>query len=252
MSKPISVQLYSVRDEAGKDFFGVLKKIASFGYVGVETAGLHGKTPAEVRKALDDLGLVCSSGHVGNANKDNLNEIVDTAKTLGMTIVIGGYGPDEFKTADAIKKSAAQFQASAELLAPHGLKQGYHNHWWEFETIDGQYALELFLKLAPGVVSQLDTYWASNFGVVDVPKLLARIAPRVPLLHIKDGPLVKDQPHVAVGSGKMNFPAVIAAADPKVLQWLVVELDSCGTDMMTAVKASAEYLIKSGLGKGRK
>jgi hypothetical protein len=36
-----------------------------------------------------------------------------------------------------------------------------------------------------------------------------------------------------------------------VLQWLVVELDSCGTDMMTAVKASAAYLIKTGLGKGR-
>jgi sugar phosphate isomerase/epimerase len=252
MSKPISVQLYSVRDEAAKDFFGVLEKIASFGYAGVETAGLHGKSPAEVRKALDGLGLACPSGHVGNATKDNLNEIVDTAKALGMTIVIGGCGPDQFKTVDAVKKAAAEFQASAELLAPHGLKQAYHNHWWEFETIDGQYGLELFLKLAPGVVSELDTYWATNFGAVDTPKVLARIAGRVPLLHIKDGPLVKDQHHLAVGSGKMDFKAVIGAADPKVLQWLVVELDSCGTDMMTAVKASAEYLIKSGLGKGRK
>lgn len=251
MSKPISVQLYSVRDEAAKDFFGVLGKIASFGYVGVETAGLHGKSPAEVRKVLDDLGLACPSGHMGNATKDNLNEIVDAAKTLGTTMVIGGVGPDRFQSVDGVKQTADEFQASAELLAPHGIKQCYHNHWWEFETIDGQYGLELFLKLAPGVFSQLDTYWASNFGAVDAPKLLARISQRVPILHIKDGPLVKDQQHVAVGSGKMNFPTVIGAADPKVLQWLVVELDSCATDMMTAVKASAEYLIKSGLGKGR-
>ncbi len=251
MSKPISVQLYSVRDEAAKDFFGVLKQIASFGYVGVETAGLHGKSPAEVRKALDDLGMACSSGHMDIATKDNVNQIVDTAKTLGMTMVVGGHGPDRFQTADGVKQSAAEFQASADLLAPHGIKQCYHNHYWEFETIDGQYGLELFLKLTPGVWSQLDTYWASNFETVDVPKVLAGIAQRVPILHIKDGPLVKDQHHMAVGSGKMNFPAVIAAADSKVLQWLVVELDSCGTDMMTAVKASAEYLIETGLGKGR-
>ena len=54
---PISVQLYTLRDEAAKDFFGVLKTVADIGYTGVEFAGLHGKSAAEVRKVIDDLGL---------------------------------------------------------------------------------------------------------------------------------------------------------------------------------------------------
>jgi len=47
---------------------------------------------------------------------------------------------------------------------------------------------------------------------------------------------------VAVGQGKMNIPAVIKAADPEVLEWLIVELDACDTDMTTAVRESYEYL----------
>ena len=53
----------------------------------------------------------------------------------------------------------------------------------------------------------------------------------MPLAHIKDGPLVKDQPHVAVGSGKMDFEPIFAAVDPDVFEWAVVELDNCATDM---------------------
>ena len=39
---PVAVQLYSVRDEAEKDFAGTVKKIAEMGYDGVELAGLYG------------------------------------------------------------------------------------------------------------------------------------------------------------------------------------------------------------------
>jgi hypothetical protein len=57
---------------------------------------------------------------------------------------------------------------------------------------------------------------------------------------------------LAVGSGKMDVPAVINAADPKVLQWLVVELDNCATDMLTAVAQSYAYLTHNGLAQGNK
>ena len=43
-------------------------------------------------------------------------------------------------------------------------------------------------------------------------EIVKRYAKQLPLLHIKDGPLVKGQPHTAVGSGKMNIPACINAA----------------------------------------
>ncbi len=40
MSRPLAVQLYSLRNEAEKDFVGVLKKVAHIGYQAVELAGL--------------------------------------------------------------------------------------------------------------------------------------------------------------------------------------------------------------------
>jgi len=249
---PISIQLYSVRDEAAKDFIAVLKKMAAIGYKGVEFAGLHNHKPAEIRKVLDDLGLVASSTHDALPNKENANEVFDRARVLGYTMVITGKGPDDFKTLDGIKKAAADFQAGAALAKAAGFRLGTHNHWWEFDTVGGRYGLDIFLELAPDVFSETDVYWASHFGTVDVPAFIKAHKSRIPVLHIKDGPLVKDQPHTAVGKGKLAMAPIIAAADPKLLKWLVVELDSCATDMMTAVADSYTYLVSQKLGEGRK
>jgi sugar phosphate isomerase/epimerase len=250
MRRPISVQLYSLRDRASRDFAGVLKDLAAAGYKGVETAGLYGKSAAEVRKMVDDVGLVVSSAHAALATPENVNEIVDTAKTLGYPYVISGFGPNDFKTVEQIKVCAEKFQAAAELLKPHGLQMGYHNHWWEFELVEGRYGYNRFFELCPDVFSELDVYWACNFGRIDVPALIQAHKKQIKLLHIKDGPLVQGQPHTAVGSGLMNIPAIVKAAG-KDTEWLVVELDDCATDMTEAVRDSLGYLKKNRLGVGR-
>ena len=72
----------------------------------------------------------------------------------------------------------------------------------------------------------------------------------MPLLHVKDGPLKRDAAHVAVGDGSMDVAGVIAAADPAVLEWIIVELDACDTDMMTAVERSYRYLVRHALAAG--
>ena len=65
MTAPIGIQLYTVRDALAEDFTGTIKKIADMGFVGVETAGFPGTTPAEAKKLFDDLGLVVLGAHVG-------------------------------------------------------------------------------------------------------------------------------------------------------------------------------------------
>ena len=61
---PIAVQVYSVRDDAAADFKGTLQKLKDMGYDGVELAGLYGMTAAEVRAALDEVGIPAISAHV--------------------------------------------------------------------------------------------------------------------------------------------------------------------------------------------
>ena len=250
--KPISIQLYSLRERAAKDFAAVLKEVSDMGYVGVETAGLQGRSAGDVRRMLDDLGLVCSSAHVGLPTRETLNEAVDTAGALGSRYLISGAGGSEFSSLDKIRAVAARFEEAAQRLKPHGLRMGYHNHWWEFDLVEGRYGYEWFFEACPSVFSQLDVYWACNFGKVDTPAVVRNHARNLPLLHVKDGPLVKDQPHVAVGSGKVDVAAIVKAADESVLEWVVVELDACATDMTEAVRASYAYLVKQGMARGRK
>jgi sugar phosphate isomerase/epimerase len=61
------------------------------------------------------------------------------------------------------------------------------------------------------------------------------------LLHIKDGPLQREAPMVAIGDGKMEFQKVIPAGDPHT-EWLIVELDRCAGNMLDAVARSLKYL----------
>lgn len=250
--KPIAVQLYTLREMTATDLPGVLKQLADIGYQGVEMAGLLGHRASDIRTWLDDLGLVACAAHTACPTKENLSEVVDTAKTLGYSYLVANSNPDQFKTLESTKAYAASLQSAAQMLRPHGLTMGYHNHWWEFIAANGQTFYDVMLCEAPDVIAEVDTYWASTFGTQDVCALVARYAARIPLLHLKDGPLVKDQPHTAAGAGKMKFAPIVAAADPNVLRWVVVELDRCATDMMTAVRESYRYLTSSQLAKGKR
>lgn len=252
MTKPLSVQLYSLREESKNDFMGVLRKVAEIGYKGVEPAGLYGYSPEEVRRTVEDLGMVVSSNHGPWPNPDNLQEVIDVAGALGTRLVVSGFGPEEFKSLDSIKKTADTLNSMTETLSKAGLTLALHNHWWEFLEVEGRLAYDILMEQCPRLACEIDTYWASNFGVLNPAEQVARYAKRTPLMHIKDGPLVKDKAHVAVGQGKMDIPAVIAAADPNVLQWLVVELDQCDTDMTQAIADSYQYLTSRGLGQGTK
>ena len=240
--KPISVQLYSLREESGRDFDGVLERLAAIGYQGVEPFNLFGKSPEGFKAQVEDLGMKVSSSHHPWANRASVNEVIDTVSALGLSRAAGGFGAQDFADLDAVKRTADTVNGLVEALSPHGLDLFLHNHWFEFAVIEGRLGYHWLAELCPEVQFEVDTYWAANFGAVDVVAEVARVKDRAPLLHIKDGPLEQGKAHVAVGDGKMDIPAIIAAADPDVLEWNIVELDACDTDMMTAVERSYRYL----------
>ncbi len=251
MATPLSIQLYTLRDEVRGDFAAVLRQVAEIGYKGVEFAGLHGHKPEEVATIVRDLGLQVSSSHVGLPTAETIRQIADTEKALGNTRLVAGLGPSDFQTLDDCKRSADRFQAAAELAKQEGLTFGMHNHWWEFETRDGKLVYDFVLEAAPDIFSELDIYWAAYAGVSPAD-VVTKHKPRLPLLHIKDGSLEKDSAMTAVGDGKVDIAGTVGAADPNVLQWLIVELDRCDTDMWEAVRRSYTYLTGQGLAAGNK
>ena len=248
---PISVQLYSLREASEQDFDAVLEELAAIGYAGVEPFNLFGKTARAFREQVESLGMKVSSSHTPWANRSPIDEVVDALGELGLSRAIGGFMPEDFEDLDAVRRTAETCQGLIDQLGPQGLELAIHNHWWEFKLMDGRPAMHHLTEMVPDLRYELDTYWAANFGACDPAAELSRIADKAPLLHIKDGPLEKKEPMVAVGQGKVDVQSVINAADPNTVEWLVVELDACATDMMTAVRESYEYLTSNNLAEGR-
>ena len=250
----ISVQLYSLRAEAESDFAGVLRRLGQIGYTGVELAGLHDLTAGEVSRICQDSGLVVSSAHVGSS-PDTLTASFDDIQEVGCdTAFVAFLPPSEFVDLDAVKKSAEVINATNAAARSRGISLGYHNHWWEFETIiDGRTAYDhLYERLDNDVIAELDIYWAT-VGGADPVAVMDSMGGRVKYLHVKDGPA--DDPAsdlVAVGTGAVDITGIVTSAPAAAVGWHVVELDRCATDMFTAIEGSYSYLTTAGLSRGRK
>ncbi|MGH7291529.1 MAG: sugar phosphate isomerase/epimerase family protein, partial [Myxococcota bacterium] len=187
---PIAVQLYSLRDECAADFVGVLKRVAAMGYVGVELAGFNDLTPDELGRVLADTGLRLASAHQGLDPAEAFEPALDTYQKLGTdTVVVPAISPDDFVDANTVARAADRLNTANEKLKERSLTLGYHNHWWELQqSIDDRPALlALFDRLEPGIVAEVDIYWA-RVGGVDPAALLRELGDRVGLLHVKDGP----------------------------------------------------------------
>ncbi|MCC6445624.1 MAG: sugar phosphate isomerase/epimerase [Armatimonadetes bacterium] len=248
--KPIALQMYTVRDLMAKDFWGTLQAVADIGFKGLE-GGFGDKDPAEVARFLADRGVAVTSTHSPLPTKENIQQVVDTQKALGCDKVIGGFGPDDMKTVDACKACAEKFATAAELVKPYGMTYHFHNHYWEFHRVeDGRYPYEIFMEV-PGLHSQLDLYWVA-FGGASPVEILQKYGDRIQLLHVKDGLLGEKYHFKALGTGQVDLPAAIKAANPAVAEWLIVEQDMSDGDMMEDVKTGYKFLVSNGLGVGNK
>jgi sugar phosphate isomerase/epimerase len=251
-SVPISVQLYSLRAEAALDFSAVLRRLGAIGFVGVELAGFHDLTPAHFATVASDSGLVVSSAHVGDVSPDAFRATLDDLQSVGCDTVIQAFiPPADFTDIDTVLRRADALNVANEIARERGVTVGYHNHWWEFEnSFDGRLAWDVFFeRLDPTIVAELDLYWAT-VGGADPKSLLQSMGERIRFLHVKDGPA--DDPQsamVAVGTGSVDIGSILGATTD--VQWHVVELDRCDTDMFTAIEGSYRYLTANGLSRGR-
>ncbi|MEW2390707.1 sugar phosphate isomerase/epimerase [Streptomyces venezuelae] len=249
MPRPLSVQLYTVRDQLVADREGTLRRLAGLGYGAVEAYDVLGD-PKGLRRIVDDLGLTVSGTHAVQLLGPEPGPVLDAVATLGtdLAIVPAGIPPEEFTSRDGLARTADRLNSLSDVARRHGIRIGYHNHWWEIEPRfdDAEaglpHAVDVLAGLLdPAVFLEIDTYWAA-VGGADVPALLRRLGERVRALHLKDGPGTKEDPNVAIGGGTMPVPEILAAAPDA---WRIVEFDSCAGDadaLFDELSASRAYL----------
>ncbi|OQA82752.1 MAG: Inosose dehydratase [Lentisphaerae bacterium ADurb.Bin242] len=236
------VQLYNFRNELKPDFRGALKKIAELGFDGVEFACNYGGiTPDMLAVYLKELGIECAGTMFGvNDLLDPGNIAYEYAKQLNSPAITISAMCDFTKEWENIAEKCRKIGINA---AGHGLIFSYHNHWAEFEKINGVPAMYRILDSTdPATVFvEPDVCWLTRAGI-NPSDFIEKYADRIRQIHLKDI-CVPDNPETTVelGQGIVDLQSVCVAASKTNCQWLIYEQDYT-KDPFRSAKLSLEYL----------
>jgi sugar phosphate isomerase/epimerase len=222
----LAVQLYTLRNPLEEELDPTLAALAEAGAREVELAGLYGRSPAEMRAALDAAGLAACAAHIPIERfEDEPGRVLEEAEALGVaTLVVPWVQPPE--TAAAADATVARILAASEVATAGGLGFAYHNHDFEFRTLDD--GSDLWGRIAAARLPQEpDIGWLLVAGL-DPVTVLGELAGRCPLVHAKDVRRTPDGTweDVIAGDGDADWPAIAAAAGAAGATRIVVELDN--------------------------
>ncbi len=244
---------YTYRNSFSKNVAATLDTIKALGITDMEFSNLFGKTAAELRQLLDERGMKCSSFGVGYPDLQNkLADVGQNAKTLGAQFVRVAWVPHQGPfTPELARKTVEDFNRfGKQLKDEYGLTFCYHNHGYEFEKHENGTLFDYIVQNTdPKNVSfELDILW-TVFPGQDPAALLKKYPNRFKLMHLKDlrkgvvGNLSGGTPvenDVALGTGQINLPAVLKAAQKAGVEHYYIEDES--PSIATQVPQSIAYL----------
>jgi sugar phosphate isomerase/epimerase len=225
---PVGLQLWTVRTECAKDFPGTIAKVAKMGYKGVEFAGFFNYSAKDVRKMLDDNGLLCSGSHtaIDLLTNEKLAATMEFNKTIGNKFVIVPWlDRKQLNTkADWLAK-AKTFNELADKTRNEGVRIGYHSHQGDFLPIDGETPWDiLFGNTSKEVFMQLDTGNCMQGGG-DPVAILKKYPGRSLSIHLKEFSATKKK--VLIGEGDVKWKEIFEVCETTGgTQWYIIEEES--------------------------
>ena len=254
-AKNIGLQLYSLRDVVKElGIQPVLEMVAKMGYVNLETAGynkgkIYGMAPKEFKQRVSDLGMKCTSAHLGQSfTKEKENEVmawwdeaVEAHNELGVKYMIQPFMPVNDKTTlDDIKMYCDYFNTVGYKTAAASIAFGYHNHAFEFRKIDGQLIYDYMLQNVSKnhVLFQLDVYWCKEGGY-DPVAYLKKYADQIQVVHIKDAKEIG-------ASGEIDFKPIFDQMNTNGIKDWYVEVERyTNNNSKESVQQSFDFLNKA-------
>ncbi|MEW5688303.1 MAG: sugar phosphate isomerase/epimerase [Pseudomonadota bacterium] len=276
---PIGLQLYTLGPEATKDLDATFAEVARIGYRAVELAGFMGRTPQEIRAALDRVGLICPSAHIqprsagAEGFSGDLGKLAEALAVIGVKNAVapspyipdhalkaaqGATGADYYRkatgalTAEDWKMNADFLNEKAAVLKRSGIKVGYHNHNFEFAPKGDSTGLEILLKHTdPGLVSfEADVGWIAAAGV-DPLTFIRKHKGRFTQMHVKDVK-ASTQTNVElrmdpteIGSGRLDWKTLLPGAYAAGVRGFFVEQEPpFERPRIEAARISHDFLAK--------
>ena len=278
----LGVMMMMVKDQvAEQGMFAVLKKIKDLDINAVEVSQIpmSEENTADLERAISELGMKVGALSVAlkpgpTATGDNLEEhfdkIVSDCRRLGTTYVRIGMMPlAAMASKEACESWAAECEAAAQRLAAEGITLCYHNHHVDLAQFDGERIFDLVRRVAPSLQFEVDLFWVQRGGMAPLD-MLKEYAGVCKLIHVKDY-RVASVPQKAlemlargdaagsyaafldtiqfaeVGSGNMNWPELLPAANAAGAEYFFIEQDDTyGRDPFDCIADSRAYLASLG------
>ena len=244
---PLGFQVWTIREALVKDFPGTLKMMAGLGYrtvemcspPGYESAGfapLMNLKAGEMKKIINDAGLIFESTHYGmDELRKNLSERIDFALGSGQKqMIVSSFGLPEKATLNDWMKAADELNEIGVKTKAAGIQTGYHNHHMEFEKIDGSLIYDALLE----ILDPQSVKMQFQVAVISIGYKAADYFKRYPgrfiSAHLADWSPSKKE-NVALGKGIVDWKELLAAAGKAGVKNVFVEMEP------NTFKASAEY-----------
>lgn len=278
MALKVGIQLYSVRDEMAKDPIATMKAVAEIGYRCLEVANPRadqdpgvgfGVSAEDLLAALDGTGAHIISGHIRPVTDETVDAIIEYHKKIGNKYI--GQSADFYDSVEHLLERCKYYNAMGKRLAEEGMKFVIHNHYHEFQKIDGKYVLDYILENTDPeyVAFEIDTFWVMRGGA-DPIEIIKKVGNRLMAVHQKDfsktstspinvlanddgskfisretfGGVINPLDFCEVGTGIMDIQSIIDAANEVGAEYIILEQDHTQLGQVESIKLSMENFKK--------
>lgn len=265
-TRPLGVQLYTVRTILPKDPRGTLSAIAGMGYTFVEPGRGQLAQLAPLLKELQlaspsiglDTPLVTGNWNAWGGAPANapqtLAEALGQIRAAGARFAVVAYVMKSERAAPGFfEKFADQMNHAGQECRKHGIQLCYHHHSFEFNPAGGKRPFDVLVdRFDPKLVRfEIDVFWM-KMGGEDPAAMLKKLKGRVALVHLKDiakgSPVEYDEAKVPreafkeVGNGAQDWTAILPACAAAGVEHYIVEQDWWPGSPLASLKQSYAFL----------
>ena len=239
------VQLYSFREAMLKNPKKALETIASLGFKEIESAGsnkgyYYGLSPVKMGETCKALGMTLTSSHVHL--DDKFERTIADAVASGQEYLICSSLPSKGQTVDNYKRVAEKFNIAGEACKRQGLKFGYHNHEYEFESEKGQILYDVLMDNTQKdlVHMELDLGWVVIAGK-DPLHYFKKYPGRFPLWHLKDINM-HEKVSTEFGKGVLDIPLMLELKELSGVEHIYIEQEEYSSTPIESMQYNMNYL----------
>lgn len=250
----IGVQGFTIRDyvKTEADIAASLKKLHDIGYRALQVSAFGPIDPARLRELADEneLRIVVTHTDPERILRDT-REVIREHKIFGCRHVGIGMMPERYMgSMEGLAAFLEEYDRAARELQQSGLKLQYHNHFFEYEKLDGKLVIDLMAERTDperwGFL--LDLFWTQYSGRCPAAQL-ELLQGRVDVCHFKDMSMKgREQRTAPVMEGNLCWQEIISACEKTGVSYAMVEQDETyGKDPFGELKRSFDNLMAAGM-----